>query len=241
MKNTELILLLTLLYGISNAQSLNDQPELQGWNLPSLQTLIDSAVINATTVKLADAAILASQYEDQALRRDWMERVNLTATGMYGNAYDYARALSNSQGAYVIPSENRNTWNYGGGVSVLYPLSQIFDRKRLKQQSLLRIEQAEIQKEGMEQVVKQQVITAYYNLRTVLKQMEIEAETLALLTVSYDQAKILYSDNRITLSEYTQMYQTYIASKNMLEVQKNAVMSAFRSMEVLTGIQLLKP
>ncbi|GHT21056.1 hypothetical protein FACS189430_00500 [Bacteroidia bacterium] len=234
MKRIGFLLCFTAFYGISNAQS-----DLTGWNLPPLQVLIDSAIINAPTVKLADAAILASQYDDQALKRDWMERVSLTGTAMYGNAYDYATALKESQGT-ATPSEKRNTMSYGAGVSLYYPLSQILDRKRMKQQAHLKIEQAEIQKEGTEQAIKQQVITAYYNLQTVLKAMEIQSETLAILSLSYDQAKLLYSDNRITLPEYTQIYQAYIMAKNTLEVQKNAVMSAFKSMEVLTGVKLLK-
>jgi hypothetical protein len=73
-----------------------------------------------------------------------------------------------------------------------------------------------------------------------MKAMEIQAETFAILSLSHDQAKILYANDRITLPEYTQIYQSYITAKNMLEVQKIAVTSAFRSMEVLTGVKLLK-
>jgi outer membrane protein TolC len=242
MKKIGCILCFTLFYGISNAQLSDNQQEKLGWDLPPLQTLIDSAIANAISIKLADATILTSQYRLKDVEMNWLEKINLTVSGNYGNSFDWARTSSMSQNGVPAPSNSSSpNLGYTAGVSIYYPLTEVFGgRKRIKQVARLNIDEAVLQKEGIEQSIKGQIIAAYYDLQTILKTMEIQSEMLALMSLSYEQAKTQYADNRISLTDYTELYQSYIAAKNSYETQKNEVMKVFRTMELITGIKLLK-
>ncbi len=211
-----------------------------GWKLPPLQTLIDSAVLYSPLMKLADHEILLSQYALTDIRRDWLKKLNLSADARYGSMFDYSRLSSVSGGMFIPPSANMYILNSGAGFSMYMPISDIFDRKRLISSAKIKIEQAEIRKDDTERTVKQLVIASYYDVLTAQKTLEIRAEMRASSGMLYEQTKLDYAENRTTFSDYTKAYESYLTSQNDYETQKNNLLKAIRTLEVIVGIMLLK-
>ncbi|MDR1672843.1 MAG: TolC family protein [Bacteroidales bacterium] len=237
MKRLGFLLLFTQLYGLGYAQLTQEQ----GWDLPPLQALIDSALKCSATLKTADIKILLSEDILKEVRMSWLEKLNFTVNSNYGNTYDWARTASASQTGGPYPANNSNpSLGYMAGISIYYPFIDIFGgHKRMKHQAQLGVEQAEIEKKVTENETKQMVITAYYELLSTIKTLELQTEMLISLTTSYEQAKKDFSAAKIPLSEYIKAYEAYMSARNAQEIQKNSVTSAFMLMEILTGTRLL--
>ena len=221
----------------SYAQTEIDETE---WKLPPLQVLIDSALIHSPMIKLADANVQMGQYELTDAQKDWLRKLNLSADTRFGSVLDYNRMLNISGGTFIPPSSNLYMLNYGLGFSAYMPLSDVFDRKRLIQKAKLRVEQAEMQKDETMKQIKQLVIVAYYDVLTVQNTLAMRHEISLSAGMLYDQSKIDYTENRITLAEYTKANDAYLIALNEQEAQKNNLLKAIGVLEVIVGIELIK-
>ena len=210
-----------------------------GWQLPPLQVLIDSALIKSPILKGAGMEVLMSQYLLKDAQRDWMENINFTADARYGSMFDYSRMAENT-GSFIPISDNVYSMNYGVGMSAYLPISDIFDRKRKIQKAQLQINQSESRKEEIEQTVKQTVIAAYYEALTSQKTLGMRAEISSSASMLYDQSKLDYAENRITLAEFTKANEVFLTAKNEEETQKYNLLRAVRTLEVIVGIELTK-
>jgi outer membrane protein TolC len=208
------------------------------WALPTLQTLIDSALIHSPILKGADGDILMSRYELTDAHRDWMQKINFTIDGRYGSMFDYSR-LANA-GAFIPLSDNIYAMNYGVGMSAYMPISDMFDRKRKLQKAKLKIEQTENKRDETARMVKQSVITAYYDVLAAQKTLAARSEISLSANMLYDQSRLDYAESRITLAEFTKANETYLHARNEVETQKFTLLKAVRILEVIVGIELVK-
>ena len=210
------------------------------WRLPPLEALIDSALAYSPLMRLADKDILLSKYALTDVRKDWMKKINLSADTRYGSMFDYSRISSDSKGSFIPPSANMYMLNFGVGMSMYMPISDIFDRKRLVSSANIKVEQAEIQKEEVEQSVKLLIISMYYEVLSLQKTLEIQLEMRSSAGMLYEQTKSNFEENRTDFAEYTKAYETYLSSQSAYETQKNSLLRAIRALEVNVGISLLK-
>ena len=149
-------------------------------------------------------------------------------------------SYATASGMGVGQVSNAEMWNYGAGVSASLPLSDIIDKKRPKQKAKLKIEQAEIQKEDVIGAVKQTVIGAYYEVLSAQKTLAMNNEVSMSVTLLYEQAKLDFNTNRLSLSEFTERTEAYLNSQNTVELQKYVLMRAVRILEIIVGIELIK-
>jgi outer membrane protein TolC len=232
-----LILFIPVLFISSNyAQTDNDE---SGWKLPPLQALMDSALIHSPILRGASQEVMMSQYELTDAQRDWMQKINFAADFRYGSQFDYSR-LSSSSGGLLPLAETTIAPSYGVGVSAYMPVSDIFDHKRKKQKAKLKIEQSESRREEVAQTVKQTVIASYYDVLTAQKTLATRAEISASAGMLYDQSKLDYAENRITLAEFTKANEAYLNAQNEVEIQKFTLFKTVRTLEVIVGIELIK-
>lgn len=226
----------SLLAESSHAQTENSEPE---WQLPPLQTLIDSALMHSPILRGASHEVTMSQHELTDAQKDWMQKINFAADFRYGSQYDYSR-LNSSSGGLLPLSETTVAPTYGIGVSAYMPVSDIFDHKRKKQKAKLKIEQSESRRDEVAQTVRQTVIAAYYDVLTAQKTLATRAEISASAGMLYDQSKLDYAENRITLADFTKANEAYLNAQNEVETQKFALFKAVRTLEVMVGIELIK-
>ncbi|MDR1170861.1 MAG: TolC family protein [Bacteroidales bacterium] len=222
--------------GSSYAQTDNSEA---GWKLPPLQVLMDSALLRSPILRGASHEVTMSQYELTDAQKDWMQKINFAADFRYGSQYDYSR-LGESSGTVLPFSATTLAPTYGLGVSAYMPVSDIFDHKRNMQKAKLKIEQSESRREEVAQTVKQSVIAAYYDVLTAQKTLATRAEISASAGMLYDQSKLDYAENRITLSEFTKANEAHLNAQNEVETQKFTLLKAVRTLEVIVGIELIK-
>ena len=218
------------------AQTENSASE---WQLPPLQILIDSALNHSPLLKGASNDILMSQYELTDAHRSWMQRINISSDIRYGSMIDWSRLQGNTA-TFMSFSDMKITPSFGVGLNAYLPVSEIFDKKRSIQKAHLRIEQSENRKEETEQSLKQTVISAYYEVLTIQRNLATRAEISASAGMLFDQSKVDYAENRIALAEYTRTNEAFLSALNEVETQKLNLLRAVCALEVIVGIELIK-
>lgn len=204
--------------------------------LPPLQALIDSALIHSPVIKLADNDITLNKYGLKQANRTWMDWIYLQGDLRYGSEY----LLTNTDVIIDVPKENNNQIRYSGGLTMRLPISEIFDRKVPSQMAKINIEKAENQKEILENDITQMVITAYYDLLSQHKSFTLQTELLASATMAFEQAKIDYGSNKIELTDYLKISESFFTARNAHELQKNNYNKALLLTEKLIGIKIIK-
>ena len=224
---------------VQEPQSVPVSSDNPDWSLPPLQVLIDHAIENSRMLKMADNEILMSEYSYTDIRREWLRRINLTTFLSYGSMFDLSRLSGTTTGVPYINS-SALMLNYGVGMMVGTPLSDLFDRKRTKQRSKLIIEQAKMTKEESINSLTQTVIQSYYNVLSIQKTLALSNEMFLMAGLVHDRAKLDLAQNKISFGEYTRANQTFLNAQNTVELQKYSLMVAVKSLEIIVGIELLK-
>jgi len=211
--------------------------EISEWNLPPLHTLIDAALENSPLVQMANTHILLGQYELKSVKREWLKYITLVGDARYGSMFNYARLAG--IGVDATSSDNINK-TYGAGLSVYMPISEIFDKRRPKKEANLKIEQAEIQKEETIINLTQIVINAYYEVLSAQKTLAIYNEISLSANMLHEQARMDFNTGRMSLTDFTQVAESYLTAQNRVELQRYSLMRAVRILEVIVGIELIK-
>ena len=211
----------------------NDNPE---WNLPPLPTLINLALENSQVMKLADTEIQMGTYELKDVYRDWMERISFMTDARYGTMFNYSMLVATPGAA----NTSTRMWSYGVGAMANMSLSDIFDRKRTKQKARLRVEQSRIHKEEAANALTQLVITAYYDVIAAQKTLALSNEISLTTSLVHDKAKMDFSQNRISLADFSKENEAFLTAQNNVELQKINLMKTIRILEIIVGVELVK-
>ena len=212
--------------------------DIPDWRIPPLQTLMETAQRNSPLVKFANANIQLSQYELTDAYRTWLKNIHIVADSRYGSMINYANLVEPGMGS--LPRTTEMMWNYGAGLTFYMPFSEFFDRRRTIQKSNLKIEQARIQREEVVNTVNLSVIEAYYEVLSAQKTLSMLNEFSLSATMLYEQARMDFNANRMTLADYTTATETYLTSRKNVEIEKFNLMKAIRILEVIAGVELIK-
>jgi len=213
--------------------------EYSEWSLPPLQMLIHTALENSPLIQMANTNVQMGEYEFKDVRRNWLNNISIIADARYGSMFNYTKF--NTTASSMLPQDMLiDMFNYGAGLNLYMPFSEIFDKKRSKQKASLKIEQAELQKEEIAGSITQLVINAYYEVLSAQKTLSMYNEISLSASLLHEQAKLDFNTNRISLSDFTQTTETYLNAQNRVELQKYSLMRAIRILEVIVGIELIK-
>jgi len=220
---------------VQNTQPESANSDNSGWDLPPLQTLIKLALENSPALKLSENEKQLGEYALKEVYRDWLKKISFVADARYGTMLDYSKMVT-------MPGVSPATimMNYGVGAMASVSLSELFDRKRLKQQAKLRIEQSNIRKEDVINGVTQMVINAYYDVLATQKNFALANELNLTAALVHDKAKMDYTQNRISLADYAKENESFLSSQNNVELQRFSLMKSIHILEIIVGIELVK-
>lgn len=221
---------------IQETQTVSASNENSSWTLPPLQTLIDLALEHSPLVKLTGFDVQMGKYELKDVRREWMKKVNFMLDARYGTMFDYSRIVT-MPGATSSPSI---MMNYGAGAMASVALADIFDRKRAKQKAGLKIEQANMNREETISGLTQLVIASYYGVLADQKTLALSNELSLTANLVYDKAKMDYSQNRISLDDYSKANEAFLTAQTEVELRKLNLMKSVGILEVIVGVELVK-
>ena len=219
---------------IQESQPVSVSSNNSDWNLPPLQTLINHALVHSPMLKSADLGIKIEEDGLKDVHREWMRKINFMADSRYGSMLDYSRMIT-------MPGVSPATvmMSYGVGATASMSLADIFDRKRTKQKAKWRIEEAKISREEAVIGVTQMVITAYYEVLAAQKNFALANELNLTAGLVFNNAKMDFSQNRISMTDYAKENEAFLGAQNEVELQRFTLMRSIRLLELIVGIELV--
>jgi len=136
---------------------LNDDIESM---LPTLETIIDSAIANDHYVKFRDLQIGINRNKLQANQAQWSRNIGLQADARYGTFNNFSTNTSEGQSPSTLATLS-SQFNYGVGAYIKFPLFDLIGRKTQIGLSELEVGQAEEMAQMQRIEVRQAVIKQY--------------------------------------------------------------------------------
>jgi outer membrane protein TolC len=220
---------------VTTVASDSEEFEDYAGTLPPLHALIDSAMLYSPAVRMADNNILLAEYMLKEVRRSMIKQIYVTGDVRYGSNYFITQ---NETPLIDRITDNQYPVTYGIGLNLRVPLSEVFDKKIQKQKARIGIEQSKIEKEVIENEVRQLVISGYYDLLSLKKTLDMRTEMLTSANMLYEQARLDFANNKISSNEYVQISEAVLTAQNEQEILKNNFIKARYILENLIGIKL---
>lgn len=205
-------------------------------NLPPLNILIDSALVNDPYVHFRDLQLIVENSKLKANRINWTENLGIEADLNYGNYNDISTSISEEDDAYDLVSNTTQT-TYSFGAYLKLPIYDIINRKNSIRQSKAEIRQAECMAEVKRKEVRQLVITQYNEL--VLKQrlFKIRAKHLAANQINYEMTEKEFHNGVVSVGELSRISDMYSTSEEQFESARTDFVTSYLILEEIVGFK----
>jgi|LauGreDrversion4_2_1035121.scaffolds.fasta_scaffold87498_2 outer membrane protein TolC len=229
---TSLILMLfsTLSFrGIAQARA---KPEAE-LVIPPLFDLIDSALKHNALVRFRDMDIRAKEYKLKSERTNWTRNMGLQADTRYGTFDNYA--YNNTGLSTSMLLTNSRQFNYGMGVYMKFPLSDLFDRKNQINRASYELEQAHSMADAQQDELRQEVIRLYHELLLKQRVLHIRSKALGSARVNQDMIEKEFQNGLIPVVEYVRVSDIVSNVEADYEKAKSEFISSRMILEDLAG------
>ncbi|MFA7116624.1 MAG: TolC family protein [Bacteroidales bacterium] len=241
MKKSFLLLIMSCFCLISFAQgqtSVQDKlsHNLINLHLPPIDSLFELAYINSPNLKKADAEI--EKYEEiyKSTRWYWSKRIYVIAAYQYGQL---ASLLSDSELAYVPSYANKTSTYWHFGISMNFPLSDIFTKHHDIKSAKAEVEYYQYTRETYFETLKIQISEKYadaYLAITLIPKLE---ETYQFSLANSYLIEKQFLKGVIDIDKFILNKQILATSYGNIQTQKANLLRAVTALEILTGTKIL--
>ncbi len=237
------ILSLLILFQLGFAGRLHPQQQKRfdplkddiGSILPSLASLMDSAIANNPYIQFRDLQIIVNNCKLKSNQIEWMRNIGFSADVRYGNFYNYSQ---NDVGGVQPPAvaTTRAETKWGGAVYFKFPVYELVNRKNQLKMAGIEVEQAQKMAEVQRDEVRQLVIRQYNEL--VLKQrlLKIKSKFFETSKISMQLVETEFLNGVIPLTEYTRLSEAASRTAVDYEVSRTDFLTAYLVLEEIVGI-----
>lgn len=205
-------------------------------NIPPLQQLIDSALVNSPLMRRFDAAIELEKLDLSFERRQWLDYLYVEGNTRYG-VYDqiYFQGLADGVESPVgFLNQRRQAWYYGG-VSIKLPISTFINQKKRLQQTHLSLDIINHEKEMMADELQKSIIEAYYTVLFRYESMNTFYAIYQDLKVAYRDAQNRLEEQKIGFNDYAILSSTYGKAKNDWDQARSDFLISLNLLRFMTG------
>jgi outer membrane protein TolC len=222
-----------LLLGTSNliAQTKEDSLFTSHTNLvklPTLISLIDSAVNRSPVVKLHQNQINQSRLMVQLVKTNWAESIKFNSNYVYGTSIENV----------TQPLNNNPTQWFGVGTSVSVPLADILNRKEQIQIANLEIGKDVERLNTVYDNIKLEVISGYSAVQLNSKILIHREEALSVCIMQLSYADLEFKNGSIEIADFSRIHDSYVLAVIAYEESRDSYLNALINLEVLTGVKL---
>ena len=216
-----------------------DPGELQSPDLsdiPPLQALIDSALVNAPLLEKYNANLDLLSSSMPLERRRWMDFLFIEGNTRYG-VYDqiHIRGVDDPGDSPVGYLDSREQMWYYGGVSLKLPLSAFATQRRRVQQVALSFDMVSYEKRMAEEEIRKEIIEAYYELLFRQESMHTFYAIYQDLEIAFHDAIYRLREQKISFQDYATLSSTYGKAKNDYARARSDFLISLGIMRVMTG------
>ncbi len=221
---------------VSDTLSINDNPE--AW-LPSVSLLIDSALNKSPQVLIAQKNKEELQVSLGQTKRDWMQYLSVNTQYQYRKGGTLG-IVQDATGLSTAIYSDQSISNYGGGVSMGFSLSSIYERKSRIKQAKIKVETSEATIQQLKDELAQTIFEKYTDLVNGLVLLKSSADA----SVSFHSLSVIaekdFVNNRIPFSEYSAAMETYKKSLSDLEKIKSDCKKLVFYLERISGVHFME-
>jgi outer membrane protein TolC len=229
---TPLILLLISTLSFRSIAQAQAKPEAE-LVIPPLFDLIDSALKYNALVRFRDMDIRAKEYKLKSERTNWTRNLGLQADTRYGTFDNYA--YNNTGLSTSMLLTNSRQFNYGMGVYMKFPLSDLFDRKNQINRASYELEQAHSMADAQQDELRQEVIRLYHELLLKQRVLRIRSKALGSARVNQDMIENEFRNGLIPVVEYVRVSDIVSNVEADFEKAKSEFISSRMILEDLAG------
>ncbi len=230
---------LTLLFtfassALSQKDSTNEPVSLF---IPSLKTVIDSALIHSPLLKIKELNIAVLDNETRMEKKKWLNYIFIEGATNYG-LFDQV-VISNTNTQEPVTSgllSKSQQIRYYGGIGAKIPLSLIINRSNELKIKHLNIEQANLEFEEAQSQLKQLIIEEYYKLIYFQESMNTFINIYNTLNISYLKSEKDVVDGVINLNDFAMLTSTVGKAKDDCSKARNSFFAQYNKLEEIVGV-----
>jgi len=220
------------------SKSFNDKIEKETDSflagLPSLETLIDSAIAHAPELKMNSLDIKLKELEISGARKNWTKNI---ISGSANFNYGDNLVINEASGLGQLNTNTPAAPHYSIGVSLKIPIATIFDHQDLKKANI-QLERTEYENFISKNSLRMEVSTRYTNMINIYQKFKsLSADIISYEIIAQD-AENDFKNSRISVQEITNLKMSFSKVKLELSDAKNNFLNSKWLLEELIGFKL---
>ena len=226
------IILLTFCY-----QFIFSQEEI--FKIPSLESLIDSALVHSPLIKQQDILIKTEHYKKDLIKTEWLKIIKPQFQYSYGSSEN--TGYFDEDGDYYTNSTTTTSMSSRYTLSLRFTLDikHFVERKTKLLIAEENIKLSEFEKETLYLSIRKEVILAYNKLILTKKLLDIQSQLYQAQLVQKQLAEEQFTNAEITLSEYTSVISLIFNSMAQYEKIKMDFRTAYQILEESIGVKII--
>ncbi len=204
--------------------------------LPSLETIIDSAIAKNPYVKFRDLQITVNEHKLKSERAEWTRDVGFQTDVRYGTFDNFATNVVEGQNPALISTRNTQA-NYGVGAYIRIPFYDFLNRKNQINLAKAEIEQAQSFSEVQRNELRQLVIRQYNELIIKHKLLKIKTKYTETSGIHMQMVEKEFINGVISLTDYSNLSEIASRAESELESAKMDFRTALMILEEIAGIK----
>jgi len=235
------IILYLLFFQISEAKAQNGiENESKSTNtkliIPSLNVLVDSALVNNGLVNYRKLEIDAKDSNLKSKRQYWTRNFGLQVNSGYGT-FNNLSSISGDNSTVNLAS-NTQQLNYNVGFYLKMPVFDVINRKTEIKQAKAELEQAKSLAKSQQDELTQVVIRNYEDLLLKENLLELRASNLGNAKVNMEMVEKEFRNGLIPISEYVRISDMTSRIAAEFEQAKSEFLVSKKLLENLSGIEI---
>ncbi len=204
--------------------------------LPSLETMIDSAIANNPYVKMKNLQINISEYKLKADRMQWIRNLGVQADMRYGTFDNFSTNTAEGQSPALLASRS-SQFNYGAGTYIKIPFYDILNRKNQIKIDKVELEQAQSFFEAQKNDLRVMVIRQYNELISKHRVLKIKSKYAETTRINMEMVEKEFTNGVVPVTEYARISEIYSRTLADFESSKMDFRTAYMVLEEIVGFK----
>lgn len=204
--------------------------------IPTLDVLIDSAIINSHRLKYWDKEIAITEYELRSVRREWSKTFTINGEWREGTTNSLV-FIEDQFGGSVGTLGNTNQTRYSVGVSLRLPVLTVWDRGNQIKLSKMNIESKMEQMKEDKKAIRAEVINLFNELVIQQNMMKLDIDNIEFATLTAEMADKEFENGKISLPDLSRVRDNLARARYRYVRTKLGFVNAYVMLQEITGIK----
>jgi len=244
-KRLALILLVIILFPlnlftqniqVSNEVVFNPLTDDITKKIPSLDVLIDSALINSHRLKYWDKEIKITKYELKSAKRDWSRNISVQGSATEGT-WTSLVFVQDQYGNEIGTLGTTDQGRYSIGLNLRLPLLEIWDRGNKIKLNKMRIESTIEKMLEDRQTIRANIINLYNEVIIQQNMLKLDIDNIEFAELTALMADKEFQNGKISLADLSRIQDNLARARYRFVDSQTSFINAYVMLQELTGIK----